>query len=84
MTRQEALEILKGDFSNVILKENESHSDAFTMAFKMAIEALEKMTPQKPLWVYNDEPLCPNCGAVLDDCETPCENCHQFLDWSDE
>ena len=45
MTRQEAIEILKGDFSNIILKENESHSDAFTKAFNMAIEALEADVP---------------------------------------
>ena len=41
MTKHEAIEILKGDFSKVILGENESHSDAFTKAFNMAIKALE-------------------------------------------
>lgn len=45
MTKHEAIEILKGDFSKVALGENESHSDAFTKAFNMAIEALEADVP---------------------------------------
>lgn len=52
-------------------------------AVDMAIEALEKTTPKKPNWVYNDEPLCPNCGGVLDDSDPVCEYCHQLLDWSE-
>lgn len=47
MKKHEAIEILKGDFLNVTLGENESHSDAFTKAFNMAIEALEDFTPVK-------------------------------------
>ena len=46
MTKQEAIEILKGDFSNIMLKDNESHSDLFTEAFRMAIEALERQGDQ--------------------------------------
>lgn len=53
-------------------------------AFSTAIEALEKQIPKKPNYVYEDEPLCPYCGAVLDYCESPCEDCNQFIDWSDE
>jgi hypothetical protein len=42
MTHKEAVEILKGNFINVQLFENESHADKFAEAFNMAIEALEK------------------------------------------
>ena len=29
----------------------------------------EKATPKKPNWIYDDEPLCPCCGEVLDGTE---------------
>lgn len=49
-----------------------------------AEEALEKITPKKPNWVYNDEPLCPNCGEVLADGDAYCEECHQFIEWRND
>ena len=52
-------------------------------AMKAAIEALEKMTPTKPNWIYEDEPMCPNCGEIMDDGENPCECCNQLIDWSE-
>lgn len=42
MTSKEAIKYLKGDFSEVELKDNESHSDLFAKAFSKAIDALEK------------------------------------------
>lgn len=44
MTSKEAIKYLKGDFSEVELKDNESHSDLFAKAFSKAIDALEKST----------------------------------------
>ena len=52
-------------------------------AMKVAIEALEKMNPKKPNWIYEDEPMCPNCGEIMDDGENPCECCNQLIDWSE-
>lgn len=52
-------------------------------SLNMAIEALEKMTPTKPNWIYEDEPMCPNCGEIMDDGENPCECCNQLIDWSE-
>lgn len=52
-------------------------------ALEVAIEALEKMTPTKPNWIYEDEPMCPNCGEIMDDGENPCECCNQLIDWSE-
>ncbi len=43
---------------------------------------IEKATPKKPNWVYDDEPLCPYCGEVLDGTEEYCDECDQRLDWS--
>lgn len=85
MTNQEIIEQLESlkshceDFKN----EEDCVWSKDVEALDRAIEALEKQTPTKPNYVYEDEPLCPYCGAVLDDCESPCENCNQFIDWSD-
>lgn len=46
-------------------------------------EIMEKATPKKPNWIYDDEPLCPNCGDVLDGTEEHCDGCDQRLDWSE-
>ena len=80
MKPQEAIETIKIALAEV---EWEYPMD-YAVAFEIAIEALEKQTPKKPNYLYEDEPLCPYCGAVLDDCESPCENCNQFIDWSEE
>lgn len=45
-------------------------------------EIMEKATPKKPVCVYDDEPLCPNCGEVLDGTEEHCDECDQRIDWS--
>ena len=55
---------------------------------KLAIEALEKQVPKKP--IYGDaNTRCPNCGEVLlyfanvfKICY--CDECGQRLDWSEE
>lgn len=63
MTTEEAIEILKGDFSKVTLRENESHADVFSKAFDMAMDALEKQTEyQKRIksLVNTIEEICKN------------------------
>lgn len=74
MTYEEAIRTLK-DMESVF------KGDSTSQAVNMAIEALEKMTPTPPNWIYEDEPLCPNCGEVMDDGENPCECCNQLIDW---
>lgn len=46
-------------------------------------ELIDKATPKKPHWIYDDEPLCPYCGEVLDGTEEHCDECDQRLDWSE-
>lgn len=80
MTNKEAIETIK-----IALAEVEwNYPMDYAAAFETAIEALEKQVPKKPNYIYEDEPLCPYCGAVLDYCDSPCENCNQFIDWSEE
>lgn len=96
MMEHEALTILSGDFSDVALKEGESHADIFAEAFRMATEALKKQIPEKPhlegdgyaggQLVY-DTWLCPNCGTSYEvdyDDYDYCPNCGQRIDWITE
>ncbi len=49
ITKEQAIEILKGDFSKVPLNKNDTHSGLFTQAFNMAIEALRTLQHYKDL-----------------------------------
>ena len=60
ITKEQAIEILKGDFSKVVLSENESHSELFTEAFNMAVEALNGKDTNVPSnWIPVSEGLPP-------------------------
>ena len=89
MTPQEAIKRIKNH--------NEIHSRAekdfaihITEALKIAIKALEKQIPKKPIEDgYYDEPcVCPNCGSnVINEADNDyqfeyCYYCGQALDWS--
>ena len=52
-------------------------------ACQLAIEALEKHTPQKPNWLYDDEPYCPTCQCALREYEEVCGECTQLIDWGE-
>lgn len=96
MKEREAIKILRGDFSDVVLAENESHSDVFSKAFVMAIKALEKQALKTPYtWGDGYDPdgnevieswECPECGACyeIDEDYDYCPSCGQRIDWSDE
>lgn len=89
MKPEEAIEIVNGNFINATLEENETHSDAFERAFKMAKAALEKQIPKKPSGDYHSVPhyRCPNCNreVVLYEISAKypyCKYCGQAIDWS--
>lgn len=88
MKPEEAIEIVNGNFINVTLEDNETHSDAFERAFKMAKAALEKQIPKEP--IHKDgEIICPNClGALIYSMHSfkvnYCDRCGQAIDWSGE
>ena len=77
------------------IKEIKSYADnswgGLNEAFEMAINALEKQVPKRPIEDgYYDEPaVCPNCGGnVINQCDNDyqfqcCHYCGQKLDWSD-
>lgn len=68
MTKEEAIKILKGDFSKVTLRENESHADVFSKAFDMAMDALEKQEVYK--WIHVSERLPETDDLMLVSCRT--------------
>ena len=87
MTEIEAKRII----SNVLLKEREKYFTStlvykeLSEALEMAIKALEKQIPKKPLTEYHCvlQRLCPSCGCEVSDIEYrkwSC-NCGQKLDW---
>ena len=83
------IDILRGDFSNVVLEENQTQSDLFSEAFQKAIEALEKQTPKKPIWdSCNGEYHCSSCDVIMDveyyNKLNFCGDCGQAIDWSEE
>lgn len=86
--KKEAIEIIK-----IAMAEVEwNYPMDYVVAFKTAIEALEKQIPKKPAfdaWSHN----CPTCLATLVDNNKIhrdgakkhyCDECGQALDWSDE
>ncbi len=73
---QEAIKAIKSNYPP-------SNYSMLREALDLAIILLERATPKKPNWIYDDEPLCPNCGDVLDGTEEHCDGCDQRLDWSE-
>ena len=65
------------------------YQDIFIESLDMAIQALEKQIPKKPITRSNTNIAdCPCCGATVRGIKNPfgdwCSNCGQKLDWRDE
>ena len=94
MTYEEAIETIK-----IAIAEVEwNYPMEYTVAFEIAIEALEKQIPMKPKEYEDKFYACPVCGNVVHHkwVKYPtklmpklvglpyCLNCGQRLNWSDE
>ena len=104
MTVSEAIKILKKDSCYECAQGTDSPLNCeygecrVSKATRVAIRALEKQIPKKPIMKQYFEDLedeylcCPTCGEILtdripDDNKTfyfHCMNCGQKFDWSDE
>lgn len=94
MTENEAIEAIQFDLKIG----GEIHSQVLHDAVDVAIQALEKQIPKKPIMKQYFEDLeeeylcCPTCGEILTD-RIPadnktfyfhCMNCGQKFNWGDE
>lgn len=82
MTENEAIEELKYDCNELgkAIPCDTSWGSSFENAYRMAIQALEKQIPKKPI-----AHQCVTCGNALLPFEgNYCSNCGCKLDWSDE
>ncbi len=88
MTIQEVIKRLKVSKGIVTAEVNNLDDKNIGGAFDLAVEALEKQIPKKPLAPISkllEMGKCPNCNASLFDKNLKfCTDCGQALDWSDE
>lgn len=86
---KEAIEILKG--IEEVRGNLPEDGNEIEEAFIVAIEALEKQLPKKPIEIketYTSKigefrvAKCPNCGKEVSDRFNVCLECRQNLDWS--
>ena len=72
----EVIEYLKEPFG----KSLETHRESV----ELAVMALEKQLPEKPIESEFDPLICPDCEAKVTLGQKYCINCGQRLDWRDE
>ena len=86
MTESEAIKILQRDLQ--IQLENKALPDGIE-AIQIAIQALEKQIPKKPIFYAHDY-YCSVCNSLVGNNEFEwkrfkyCDTCGQKLDWGDE
>ena len=51
-------------------------------ALGVALKALEKQTPMKPILLDDEDLICPVCDADVE-WKRYCENCGQKIDWGE-
>lgn len=88
MTPQEAITMLKRIAFTVKNEPEEIEAAKCITALKLAIEALEKQIPKKPITTKDGNKSC-SCGLVVQtgyirNCLYYCDNCGQAIDWSEE
>ena len=91
---KEESELYMEDAIRIIEGLDESNSEENIEAKKMAVAAMRKQIPKRPVEHFNGnewECKCPVCGGITDtptevieECIQYCGWCGQRLDWSDE
>lgn len=86
MEVKEAIEYLKKAQVCMVRSTGMSANRPLYKAFMLAIFALEKQTPKKPIY-ESKMPRCPSCRSWIQNNESIqkyCNFCGQALDWSDK
>ena len=88
MTYEEAIEYISERYVTMSMCLTIDECRKHNKAISMAIEALEKQTPKKPIIIeetadYFGHTLCPNCEKVEFGFTQPCfcDRCGQAIDW---
>ena len=87
MTREEAIKNINA--LNAVCGQKDLYDAEFENALALAIEALEKQIPKKPLHMHKNYycPICKDDGwmlwddAVPNDMDSFCGMCGQAIDW---
>ena len=79
MAPQEAINRLKNICFTIKNEPEEIEAAQYIGALKLAISALEKQVPEKPMNKY----YCPSCEEQLMGKVNCCEECGQAIDWSE-
>lgn len=90
MTYEEAIKNINA--LNAVCGQKGLYNAEFESALALAIEALEKQIPKKPLHMHKNYycPICKEDGwmlwddAVPNDMDKYCGICGQAIDWSDD
>ena len=90
MTYEEAIKNINA--LNAVCGQKGLYDAEFESALALAIEALEKQIPKKPLHMHKNYycPICKEDGWILWDDAIPndmdeyCGKCGQAIDWSDD
>ena len=87
MTYEEAIKNINA--LNALLGQKELYDDEFENALAIAIDALEKQVPKKPLHMHKNYycPICKENGwmlwddAIPNDMDKYCGKCGQAINW---
>lgn len=87
MTESEAIEELRTSINLAKMCEQNRERKKEILGYEMAIQALEKQIPKKPLqkpYMVQGAVVCPICEFVALKADGYCSHCGQHLDWGDE
>ena len=92
MTYEEAIEYITGRYVTMSMCLTLDECRKHNKAISMAIEALEKQVPRKPLHMHKNYycPICKEDGWILWDDAVPldmdkyCGKCGQAISWGDD
>jgi hypothetical protein len=85
MTYEQAIDELREMYRDGNYIEESLDASDKELAMDIAIEAIEKQIPRKPLKITMENVTifrCPRCGAEL--LGFDCHECHQTIDYGDE
>ena len=84
MTTEEAIEIIESLYVTMSMWLGSSEeARQRNEAIKMAVDALKKQIPMKPILCDDEDLICPTCGADVE-WKYYCEECGQKIDHDHE